>query len=418
METRSRIVFSFYIKRSKPLKSGEVPIYARIKVGDYREELAVLRNINPDCWSKEKNGASGNSKEARELNDYLKFVQNQFQLHLQKLRDEGHEITAKAIKNSYLGINTDEKLLVKLFEEHNAATKLLEGKDYAHATVQRYETCLSHLKSYLIYRYKIIDVPVCKLNPDFIRGFELYLKSNRNCCHNTTMKYIKNFKKIVRNALINGWIKSDPFANIKLALKKVDKGFLTEEELITIINKNYEIERLQHVRDVFVFGCFTGLAYSDLKMLTSQHVVKGGDDRYWIHTKRIKTDNESHIPLLPAAMKIIEKYRNNPYCIANNVLLPVYSNQKMNGYLKEIADTCGITKKLTSHIARHTFATTVTLNNDIPIESVSKMLGHSSIAMTQNYARLLDKKVSQDMSKLFDKFSNEKAKVPIEINPN
>jgi integrase len=408
METRNRIAFSFYIKRTKPLKNGEVPIYVKISVDDYFEELALMKSVDPLKWDKARNSAGGKTKEAKQLNEELSHVRSRLEEHVKILNQRGKEITARSVKNSYMGIDPDNKKIVALFEEHNKGIKLLSGKDFAAATIQRYETCLMHLKNYIKQKYRIDDLPVNKLDPDFIKGFELYLKTVRKCNHNSTMKYIKNFKKIVRNAFQNGWLRHDPFVTIKLRLNKVDKGFLTEEELARIINKKFSMERLENVKDVFLVGCFTGLAYSDLKNLKLEHFVKGEDGRMWIHTRRIKTDMISHVPLLPVALKIIERYLNNPYCIANNVLLPVYSNQKLNAYLKEIGDACGITKNLSTHMARHTFATTVTLNNDIPIESVSKMLGHSTITMTQNYARLLDKKVSNDMAKIHDKFTTEK----------
>jgi integrase len=218
------------------------------------------------------------------------------------------------------------------------------------------------------------------------------------------MKYIKNFKKIIRIALANAWITQDPFSNYKMKLKKVDRDFLNEEELKTLTNTIFSIERLEQVRDTFLFSCFTGLAHSDLKRLTPDNIKLGTDNNLWIMINRKKTNGSSHIPILPVTNMLIEKYKEHPYCVDKGVLLPVLSNQKMNAYLKEIADICGISKNLTSHIARHTFATTVTLNNDVPIETVSKMLGHSSINMTKIYARLLDKKVGRDMQHLQDKF--------------
>lgn len=407
MEIRNKISFSFFIRRTRLLKSGEAPICVKITVGEFKEELSILKSIKPKQWDALRTGTKSNTKEARELNDYLLHVQVRLQEHLNVLREKGKEVTARSIKNAYLGISNDEKTIVELFSEHNRNVRLLadKGEDYSRATAQRYETSLLHIQNFIKLKYKVNDLPLSKINQEFIKGLELYLKTVRNCNHNTTVKYIKNFKKIIYNAFQNGWIKQDPFANVKLRLKKVDKGFLSEEELETIINKKFSVQRLECVRDIFVFGCFTGLAYSDLKNLSPGNLVKGEDGKMWIHTKRIKTGNECHIPLLPAALEILEKYRYIPYCIEKNILLPVYSNQKMNAYLKEIADVCGINKQLTSHIARHTFATTVTLNNDVPIESVSKMLGHSTITMTQNYARLLDKKVSKDMDKLQEKFS-------------
>ena len=411
MTTRSRIVFLFYIKRTKLLQNGEAPIYLKIKVDKTSAELAVLRSIDPKLWNVEKNGANGTTKAANEINDYIAHIRQQLSEHLAKVRNEGQEITATRLKNSFLGVNPEDKSIAAVFAEHNKSVKMLIGKDYAQATHQRYETCLSHLRAYIKEKYKTEDIPLSKLDPDFVKGYELYLKTVRSCNHNSAMKYVKNFKKIVRICFGNGWMKNDPFTNIKLRIKRVDKGFLSEEELRIIGNKRFSCERLQQVADVFLFGCFTGYAYSDLKRLSSRHIVKSTDGQIWIHTRRVKTDTISHVPILPVAMKILDKYANHPYCKKNNVLLPVLSNQKLNAYLKEIADVCGIQKNISTHMARHTFATTVTLNNDIPIETVSKMLGHTSITMTQNYAKLLDKKVGEDMNKLKDKFLDKPAKI-------
>lgn len=411
MITRSRVALLFYIKRTKLHQNGEAPIFLKIKVDKQSAEFSIMKSVAPALWSVEKNGAAGSTKEAKEVNNYINLIRHQVNEHLSAMRDNGCAITAKNLKNAFLGIKTDEKSIVSVFEDHNQSVTKLVGKDFAAATLQRYQTCLKHLKDYIKEKYKENDLPLEKLDTEFIRGFEFYLKTERNCAHNTTMKYIKNFKKIIRICFGNGWIKQDPFINIKLKLNKVDKGFLSEDELSTIINKKFSCVRIQQVADVFLFGCFTGYAYSDLKKLSPENVVKDANGQLWIHTRRIKTDNVSHVPLLPIAQQIIDKYSNHSYCIKKNVLLPVLSNQKLNAYLKEIADLCGINKNLSTHIARHTFATTVTLNNDIPIETVSKMLGHSSVKMTETYARMLDKKVGNDMNKIMDKFAG-KAKIP------
>lgn len=220
------------------------------------------------------------------------------------------------------------------------------------------------------------------------------------------MKYLSNLKKIIRIALNNNWLNKDPYANFKLSWKKTDRDFLTEEEVDRLVKKQFSIDRIQTVKDCFLFACYTGLSHSDLKLLTPKDIVVGIDKKSWISIKRKKTNIQSNIPLLPVAMSIIDKYKDHPEVERNQVLLPVLSNQKMNAYLKEIADICGITKTLTSHVARHTFATTITLNNDVPIESVSKMLGHSSLEMTKIYAKLLDKKVSRDMDAIALKYSS------------
>ncbi|MCX6257989.1 MAG: site-specific integrase [Bacteroidia bacterium] len=404
MSNRKNVLIRFIIKRTKLLKNGEAPIFARIRIGSQDAEFSIFKSIQPELWCPEKQAAIGNLKEAKEINRCIQRTQFDLNEHLNRLIDSRKEVTPSAIKESYLG-KSHEKLIISLFHEHNNQVKLLVGKDFAPATLQRYETSLMHVQDYIKKKYRKEDIPVEDIDHEFLSGFELYLKTDRNCGHNTTMKYIKNFKKIIRLAQAKGWISKDPFAELKFKLRKVEKDFLTEDELNTIIKKDFQIERLENVKDTFLFGCFTGLAYSDLKKLTPDNLVQATDGNYWIHTKRTKTDNPSHIPLLPPAMEIVEKYKDNPHCVNHHVLLPVYSNQKLNAYLREIADMCGIRKKMTTHMARHTFATTVTLNNDIPIESVSKMLGHSSIKMTQVYARLLDKKVARDMSKLQQKFA-------------
>jgi integrase len=219
------------------------------------------------------------------------------------------------------------------------------------------------------------------------------------------VKYIKNFGKIVRICLANGWITVNPILNYKAKVKNVDRVFLSAEELELLATKEFSIDRIAQVRDIFLFSCYTGLAYVDVKKLKASEVVNGVDGELWIYTKRQKTNIASRIPLLPPALRVIKKYKDHPKCVAEDRLLPVLSNQRMNAYLKEIADLCGINKDLTYHIARHTFATTVTLMNKVPIETVSKMLGHTSIKMTQHYAKILDFKISEDMAHLRKKFS-------------
>jgi len=418
MANRCKISISFYVRRTKILQNGEVPIYVKIVADKGKEEFSIAKSVNPELWNTEKNGVTGNTKEAREINAYIHYVRLQITEHVNRLREEVQELTALNIKNAFLGIKSNEKTLVSVYQEHNDNVKKLIGKDFAKATHTRYVTNLTLLKEYMKERFKVNDMPLRKITPDFINGFEIYLKTTRGCNHNTATKYLKNFKKIMSICTGNGWIDINPFANIKFHLDKVDKGFLTEAEIEKIRAKKFPSERLQQVADVFIFGCFTGYAYSDLQRLTPENLVQSDDGKLWIHTRRHKTDMISHVPLLPTAKQILDKYKFHPYCIEKNVLLPVMSNQKLNAYLKEIADVCGIDKEITTHMARHTFATTVTLNNDIPIESVSKMLGHSSISMTQIYARLLDKKVSRDMDKLTEKFNDNKNALSFEINPN
>lgn len=234
----------------------------------------------------------------------------------------------------------------------------------------------------------------------FLVGYEYYLRSEKACSGISAAKYIKHLRKIVNLCLAHGWITTNPFKFYKTNAKPKEKSYLNREELTRIEGKNLDIPRLQHVRDIFVFCCYTGLSYSDVTKLCRDNIEVGIDNRFWIKIRRQKTNAMSSIPILPKAFEILESYRDYPPCESNGIMLPILSNQKMNSYLKEIADLCGIKKELTFHIARHTFATTITLSNGVPIETVSKMLGHLDIRTTQHYAKLLDNRISKDMENL------------------
>jgi len=412
MEKRNTFNVLFYLKKHRTNNLGENPIYLRITANGQRAEMSMHISIAENAWNSSSGKAIGTSKKARDINAFLESTSSTMFEHYKYLRETGKPITPTSIKNAYLGIEPEEdkgKKVLELFREHNDKVKALVNIDYSPETLERYETSLKHTRDFIMQKYDREDLYFSELNHEFIVDYEIYFKTVRKCAHNTTLKYIKNFKKIVRLAITTGHLDKDPFANFKMRLKKVDRGFLSDEELNTIINKKFHTKRLEQVRDCFVFSCFTGLAHSDLKRLSPEHIVIGTDGLRWIKIKRKKTDNLSSIPILDVTQMLIDKYKNDPYCIAQNVVLPVNSNQKMNAYLKEIADLCGIEKNFTSHLARHTFATTVTLNNNVPIETVSKMLGHSSINMTKTYARLLDKKVGQDMKHLNNKFSLSEA---------
>ena len=283
----------------------------------------------------------------------------------------------------------------------------LVNVDYSPDTLERYITARKHTFTFIQWKYKMNDVKISDLNYEFISSYEFWLKSVRKCDHNTTMKYLSNFRKIVNICLKNGWIGRDPFFGYKMTQRTVDRAYLNAEEIQRLASKSFDIDRIDQVRDVFLFSCFTGLAYADVHKLNRREIATGVDGEKWIFTKRQKTESPTRIPLLPHASKILEKYENHPQCLHKGKLLPVLSNQKMNAYLKEIADLCGIDKKITFHTARHTFATTVTLTNDVPIETVSKLLGHKNLKTTQHYAKIIDKKVSEDLKVLRKKIDTD-----------
>ena len=405
MEQKNTFSLLFYIKKNRLNKKGEAAIYFRITVNGTQTALSLHRSVFIDMWSTDSGMAIGKTKISKDINSNIKTVEAKIYEYYRLLRETKTNLIAIDIKNAFLGIEEDKgRKIVEVFQEHNDNVRKLVNIDFSPDTLQRYETSLMHTKNFIKINYKKDDLYLTDINHKFITDYEMYFKTERKCSHNTSMKYIKNFKKIIRIALANAWITQDPFSNYKMKLKKIDRDFLNDGELSRLTNYTFKVERLEQVRDTFLFSCFTGLAHSDLKRLTPTNIKTGTDGNLWIMINRKKTNGSSHIPILPVTNMLIEKYKEHPYCLDKSVLLPVLSNQKMNAYLKEIADLCGIEKNLTSHIARHTFATTVTLNNDVPIETVSKMLGHSSINMTKTYARLLDKKVGRDMQHLHEKF--------------
>lgn len=322
--------------------------------------------------------------------------------HLQLVKD-GTEITAESLKLKYLGKDVQRRYLMETFTEHNRKMEALLGKGFKPNTLKGYNTSVAHLTSYLEKCHGETDIEIRHIDHAFITGYEFFLRSDMECSAVSAAKYMKHLRKIINQCLAHRWITENPFVFYKTKAKPREKEFLTPDELDRIAQKEFSITRLSHVRDIFVFCCYTGLSYADVRKLQKTGIAKGIDGRLWVLTSREKTETSSNIPLLPQALEIIGRYADYPPCVAKGMVLPVLSNQKMNSYLKEIADLCGITKKLTFHMARHTFATTVTLANNVPIETVSKMLGHTNIKTTQHYAKLLDTRISSDMEKLKEK---------------
>ena len=395
----------FYLKRAKANAQGLAPIFQRITINGRRLDNSTGKFVDPSKWHPEMSKMRGNSEEARLINGHLDNLRTKILIAEKELNKKDIPVNLETLKNMLLGTKERQRLLVPIFEEHNNKIKELLGIEYAPGTYERYQTSLKHTKDFLNWKYSISDIDITKIDHAFITDYEFYLRSIRKCANNTAVKYIKNFNKIIKLCLANDWLEKNPFANYKSKVKEVERVYLSEGEIQNIINKDFKTERLSLVRDIFLFSCFTGLAYIDVKNLTKSHISIGIDGDKWIFTHRQKTESASKIPVLPVTQMIIDKYADHPQAINEEKLLPILSNQKMNAYLKEIAAVCEIEKELTFHIARHTFATTVTLTNGVPIESVSKMLGHKNLRTTQHYAKVLDKKVSEDMKILRDKFS-------------
>lgn len=413
---QNSISLLFYLKKPKAFTSGTVPIYLRITVCGQRAEISTGREWCSEKWNSSAGRANGTKEDVKALNIYLDTLQAKVYEAHRCLLDIGETITAEAVKNRFTGKSEKPRMLVPIFQDHNNKIKALLGEEFSSGTLCRYTTALKHTTDFLQWKFGISDIDIRRIDHAFITEFEFYLRSVRKCNNNSAVKYVKNFGKIIRICISNNWLDKDPFVNYNSKFKEVIRAFLSQDEIDKIAAKEFSIERLDQVRDIFLFSCYTGLAYIDVKQLTRNNIGMGIDGEKWIFTSRQKTDTQSNIPLLPMAEEVLKKYKNHPQCINEKSLLPVLSNQKMNSYLKEIADVCGITKELTFHIARHTFATTVTLSNGVSIESVSKMLGHRSIKTTQHYAKILDRKVSDDMKQLRNKYSNKIPDIKIKIS--
>ncbi|MEP6726900.1 MAG: site-specific integrase [Bacteroidota bacterium] len=397
----------FFLRKSRKKNNDESMIFIRITVDGVSREVSTKRKCMPQKWGASYGRLLGKTEEAKSINAYLDTYQQKIFEAKRKLLERDTELTAENIKAVMLGVDIyhQKHMLMDVFAQHNLQVKELVGKEFALATYIRFETTIQHTKKFLFWKYKIHDIDIRKINYELIAEFEFWFKSVRNTNHNTAMKYLGNFRKIINRCLKNGWLPKDPFIGFKMAKKEVERHPLNENELQKIIEKSFAVPRLDLVKDIFLFSCYTGLAYIDVKRLNDSDIVVGSDNCEWLITKRQKTNTSARIPLLPVAKDILNKYATFSKNNNGKVLLPALTNQKMNAYLKEIADNCGIQKRLTFHIARHTFATTITLSNGVPIETVSKMLGHKDIRTTQLYAKIIDKKIGDDMKWVRQKYS-------------
>ncbi len=355
----------FFLKKTKLLKNGEASVCMRITVNNVRSETNIRKSITPSLWNQAKECSRGKDRKSNDLNKYIEEARIKlYNIHAE-LKKESLSITATILRDKFFNLEEKEepKTLIATFQEHNDQCRQLVGKDFALVTVRRYESCKRYLAELIKIKYDKEDLPLKDINGEFIRAFDFYLKTEKECSQNTVIRYMKCLKKITNLSLANEWINKDPFTGIKFHEKEVNREFLTWDELQIITNKKFDLPRIDLVRDIFIFGCYTGLSFIDIKQLTAEHIVKDREGNFWIRKARQKTKNMCNIPLLDIPLAIIEKYKDNPKCQKQNVLLPVPCNQKMNSYLKEISDLCGIHKEISTHTARHSFATTIALHS-------------------------------------------------------
>jgi site-specific recombinase XerD len=405
---RSSYSLVFLISRTKPKVNGECPIYLKININGDKTRFPVKRHIQPKDWDSTRTRMKGRTKEAEVFNNYLDAIKLRANKLYNDLLATNAEVTSQMLKDAILGTNEARpRTIIPIWEDHVERLRSLIGKETTYTNMQKFRTAMRHFQEFLKKEYRVSDVGIKQIDHRMIESFGHFLKTEKGCSYNTATKFLQNLKKIMTDCIRNGWLLKNPFANISLTMKDVSRPYLSEEELNRLMAMSIRFDRLDRVRDLFLFACFTGLSYADVKKLKRSE-IEITSEGVWIKTKRQKTGGTVNVPLLEVPWKIIQKH--NPYfdeLESMDPVLPIMSNQKMNAYLKEIADLAGISKSLSYHIARHTFATTVTMLNGVPIESVSKMLGHKNIKSTQHYARIIDQKVSNDMKVLSSKIDGK-----------
>lgn len=400
MNSQQTFRILFWLNKSKS-KDIRLPIYARVTVNGRRTEISLARSCHPEAWDDRSHRMKGRNPEAAVLNNYLDAKYGRLLQCYEDLLKEDRVITAKAIKARFLGSDATFKTLLDVIDHHNTTM----GDILKWGTLKNYGATEKYLKDYMVKDHNFPDIYLKNLNYQFITGFEKFLrrqtnrKKKKQLSNNGIMKHMERFKKLTNLAIKLGWMEKDPFRDYKMKFEKFDRAYLNQREINIIENTRFKRITLETTKDIFLFGCYTGLSYIDVKHLTRGNIINGVNGKDWIYCRREKSQTPMKIPLLEKARLILEKYKSPE----NELLLPVYSNQKTNNYLKEIAAQCKIPKKLSFHVARHSFATTITLSNGVPIETVSKLLGHSKLSTTQIYARVVDQKIGDDMELLQSK---------------
>jgi site-specific recombinase XerD len=391
----------YILSKNKTRKDGKAPLMCRITYLDERKQFSVGLFINPKNWNNSLQECEPPSNDNNYINSQLNLIKNQINQVFLYLQINNSEFTVDDIYTKFKG-NTPKKELgvLEVYELFNIRIQKLIGRDLKKVTYKKYIESFVHLKSFIKAYFKANDIKLKDLKLNFLNEYEYFLKTQKRLEQSTINKAIQRFRKVIQFALEQEYIDKNPFIGYKAKRLQKEVIYLSDDELKSLENYDFSQTRLQQVKDLFVFCCYTGLAFKEMSNLKPEHIVKGFDGNKWIKMNREKTSKPLMIPLLPKALDMINKYQNE------EVLLPVISNQRFNSYLKEIADIVGLKKNLTHHIARKTFASTVLLFNDVPMEIVSELLGHSKISTTQDYyAKIVNKKLSETMRNLSNKLS-------------
>jgi site-specific recombinase XerD len=393
----------FIIKADKQDNGGFVPIYAKIFINGCKIELSTFQKISPSHWDKTKRQVKPHIKTAIEVNQFLEKFKSRIYSCYSKLMGTDEDLNATTFKSKFYGKAIVEKVpkIIEVAEQHNKNFESLIGVKYSHGSFKNYRTTLKYLKEFIPKAYKLSDLELKKVNFTFCEKFYSFLTTEKSCNTNGANKQIQRLKKIINYSIKQGFIHFNPMATFSLEFKPVNKIALTTDEINRVAEITFQRETLANVRNVFLFQCYTGLSYADVKRVSKKHLQADDKGKLWIRMERAKTTTYFSVPLLPKALEILELYSELNH--KEGYLLPVLSNQKMNDNLKVIQEIAKINKSLTTHLARHTFATTITLGNGVPIETVSRMLGHTKLSTTQVYAKVLENKIERDMKQLSKK---------------
>lgn len=394
---RSTFKVLFYLKRNTPKKNGLIPVMCRITVNGKISQFSCKLDVEEKTWNIELGRVSGRSTVAQETNRMLDKIRVGINKAYQDICDKDNYVTAEKVRNVFLGMGMNHETLLAVFRQHNEDYEKQVGKIKSLRSYWKYCIVYKHLEEFIKQRYKVSDIALKELAPAFITDFELFLRTEKNHCNNTVWSYMMPFRSIIFMAINNGWLQRDPFYAYSITKEETKRGFLSKEEINLLIKGTFKKPSYTLIRDLFIFCTFTGLSWTDMANLTKENLQTSFDGHLWIKTNRQKTGTESNIRLLDVAKHIIEKYDG---MTDDNKLLPVPCYVNCKNSIKVIAKKCGIEKNVTWHMSRHTYATTVCLSNDVPIETLSKMLGHRSIRTTQIYAKITAEKVSRDMEKL------------------
>lgn len=397
------------VLNARPLKNGEHQIYIRVTIDGQSDQTSIKRSIDKKLWNQSKGVSKGKDRNSGEINEYIAQLKDKARMIHRDLLITDSYISPKEILAKLF--STEEKMTVlAVMKREIDRMESLIGIDYEYVTINRYHNCYRCVEATIRRFNRKEDITFHELSIDFVRALEDYLKIERQLKQSTLIRYMKCFKKITNMALDHGWMKKNPFAGTKFRQASYDPVFLTREELDKIEQTDFKAENMNLAKDMFLFSSYTGLAFIDAKELQSKDIFRDNNGKLWIRKirRKMKKDNSrciANVPLLNKAEQIIEKYRDHPKCVKNGVCLPIFCNQTMNTYLKTIADVCGIEKNLSTHVARHTFATTVTLANKVSLQNVAKMLGHTSTRMTEHYARVMDQSIMEDMENVSDRLN-------------